>query len=62
MMDPHEPIPESKEYVPQETGAGHRKGTASYANSKRPSQRSDRSSSVGEDVELDFLQFLRDGP
>lgn len=59
-MDPHEAIPESKEYVPQESSAGNRKGTASYANSKRPSQRSERSGS--EEVELDFLQFLRDGP
>lgn len=61
-MDPRDPIPESKEYVPQEGSAAFRKGIALNANGKRPSQRCDRSSSVGEDVELDFLQFLRDGP
>lgn len=60
-MDPHEPIPESKEFTPQESHANPRK-SSSYAHSKRPSQqRSDRSGSIGEDVELDFLQFLRDG-
>lgn len=61
-MDPRDPIPESKEYTPQESSAAFRKGIALNASGKRPSQRSDRSSSVGEDVELDFLQFLRDGP
>lgn len=60
VMGPHESIPETKEYVRHEAH-GPRKG-GSQPNTKRSSHRSDHSGSNSEEHELDFLQFLRDGP